>query len=293
MGYNDLRERARGNDRRLRVGVVCPEYLEIYKAMDEAGSLNFDFVLIGDAKITANLAKESGLSGFEVIAASDDQSAAAEAVRLADEGVIDLLMKGSVRTAVLMKEVLHDSDGIRGSGFLSHIAIFELPDGRFLGVTDGGLNINPTVAQKLEIVRNAVALFHRLGNPKPKVALLSGVEVQNPAIPSTIESARIMEMAGDGGIPDAVVEGPLAFDLAFNHAACRAKKYEGAIQGDADVMLVPEIVSGNILGKALNHAAGFASGGVIVGARKPIVLLSRSDRAEEKLNSLLLAGVVT
>ncbi len=291
MGYNDLKQRAKHLGRLLRVGVVCPEYLEIYKAMRKARDICFDFVLIGNQKIIGELSSESGFSDFETIPESDDESAAATAVRLAGENEIDLLMKGSVQTAILMKQVLHDSGALRGDGFLSHIAIFESPDGRFLGVTDGGLNINPTFEQKLEIVKNGARLFHRLGTKTPKIALLSGVEVQNPAIPSTIDAARITKAATNGSVPDSIVEGPMAFDLAFNLAACRAKHYEGKIQGDADIMVVPEIVSGNILGKTLNHAAGFASGGLVVGARKPIVLLSRSDRAEEKLNSLLLAGI--
>ena len=294
MGYRDLYELARMCPMRMRVGVVFPDYGEIFKALKRSEGLCFDFTLIGPAAEIRNRAREAGLSGFSVVDAADGEEAAARAVEIAGRGELELLMKGSVKTAVLMKAVLHAKNGIKAAdgALLSHVAVFESPDGRFLGVSDGGLNIAPTLAQKADIIRNAILLFHRLGVPTPKVAILSGVEVLTPSIPSTVDAADLAARALQGEFPGAVVEGPMAFDLAFNPAACKAKHYPGKIQGNADVLIVPEIVSGNVLGKALNHAAGYSSGGVIIGARIPIVLLSRSDRAEEKLNSLLLAGAL-
>ncbi|MBT3275349.1 MAG: phosphate butyryltransferase [Spirochaetales bacterium] len=292
MGYHDLVGLAASCKRRLRVGVVFPDYSEIFKALKKAEKLCFDFLLFGPDDTIQKYAEESGLEHYSIIEAVDGQEAAARAVEVAGTGRLDLLMKGSVRTAVLMSAVLHAANGIKGNSLLSHIAVFESPDGRFIGVTDGGLNIEPTVEQKADIIRNGIKLFHFLGVPKPHVAVLSGIETVNPAVLSTVDAAALTAMAENGAFPEAVVDGPMAFDLAFNPAACRIKHYAGKIQGNADILVVPEIVCGNVLGKALNHAAGYDSGGVIVGAKIPIVLLSRSDRAQEKFNSLLLAGAM-
>ena len=190
----------------------------------------------------------------------------------------------------MTRAVVWDRDGLRARRLLSHISVFEKPDGCFLAVTDGGLLINPTIDQKVEIVRNAIDFFHSLGYLKPRVALLSGVEVLNPAMPSTTEAAEISAMAVRGAFRSAIVEGPMAFDLAFSADACRAKQYGGRIRGDADILVVPDIVSGNILGKALGRAAGYPSGGLVFGATRPIVLLSRSDTAVEKINSFFLGA---
>ncbi len=290
MGYEDLLGLAKSCSRPLRVGVVFPDYEEIFRAVAVAADLCFEPILIGPESATRKKADEAGLRRYSLVPASDSESAAAAAVEIAGSGGMDLLMKGSVATATLMRAVLRSR--LRGDSLLSHVAVFESDDGRFIGVTDGGLNIQPTVEQKIDIINNAVTLFRHIGVGRPKVALLSGVEVLTPAIPSTVEAAELSALAEQGVFPSAVVEGPMAFDLAFNPAACRAKKYGGKIRGNADIMVVPEIVAGNILGKALNHAAGYASGGVIIGATIPIVLLSRSDRAQEKLNSLLLAGAL-
>lgn len=292
MGYRDLLELSKMRTDRLKVGVVYPDYAEVFKALKEAEPLCFDFILIGPGDAIRTHADAAEFSDYELIKANDSQSASEAAVALAGKGGMDLLMKGSVRTAVLMKAVLHAENGIRGDGLMSHMAVFESPDGRFIGVSDGGLMIEPDVEQKAAVVANAIEFFHHLGVPNPKIALLSGVEVVTPGIQSTVDADELARRADNGEFARAVVEGPMAFDLAFNPAACRAKHYSGQIQGDADVLIVPEIVSGNILGKTLNHAAGYASGGVILGATIPIVLLSRSDRAEEKLNSLLLASVM-
>ena len=292
MGFPDLLSLVKQREGKLRVAVVLPDYREIYKALQIADTLCFSFTLIGPDETMKRHLKNFDLKHCKTLHAGGDQEAAQLAVDMADRQEIDLLMKGSIKTAVLMKAVLEDRDGLRGASFLSHVAVFECPDGRFIGVTDGGLNILPTIDQKVKIIKNAATLFHQLGVPRPNIALLSGVEVLNPAIPSTVDAVKITEMAAEGTFPDAVVEGPLAFDLAYNRAASRAKRYTGQIQGNADIFVAPEIVSGNVLGKSLNHAAGFPSGGVVMGARIPIVLLSRSDRAAEKLNSLILAGVL-
>jgi phosphate butyryltransferase len=292
MAYRALLELARTCERTLRIGVVYPDYREVFRALKKAEDLCFSPVLIGPREAIDRAVSEIGLSKYTVEHAEDPESAARIAVELAVAGELELIMKGSVSTAILMSAVLHNNDGIKTGALLSHIAVFESADGRFLGVTDGGLNIQPTVEQKVDIIRNAVNLFHHIGVPCPRVALLSGVEIPSSKIPSTLEAVELTEMAVNGAFPDAIVEGPMAFDLAFNPAASRAKHYQGEIRGDADILIVPELVSGNILGKALNHAAGFASGGVVVGAKIPIVLLSRSDRAQEKLNSMLLAGAL-
>ena len=292
MGYKDLLGLAKTTPHTLRVGIVYPDYEEIYRAIALAAGLCFDPVFVGPAESIRRQAGLAGIEKYSVIDSETPEAAATLAVEIASRGEFDLLMKGSVSTAILMKAVLSIDPGIKTGRLLSHVAVFESPDGRFIGISDGGLNISPTVEQRGEIIQNAIELFHNIGFLVPRIALLSGVEILTPSIPSTIESAELAAMAHEGAFPEAIVEGPLSFDLAFNPAASRAKKYPGEIRGNADVLIVPEIVSGNVLGKALNHAASYDSGGVVIGAKIPIVLLSRSDRATEKLNSLLLAGAL-
>ena len=291
MGFNELRKILTNQIPRRKFGIAVarPDGREIYQAIKSAEVFGIVPIFVGVDRVIEEECARLGFSEYKVLAASGEVEAARKAVELVSSGDADLLMKGSLQTATLMKAVLDDRVGIRGEGLLSHVALFEQPDGRFLGITDGGLNIQPDLEQKIDILHNALLLFRRLGIRKPRVALLSGVEVLNPAIPSTVDAARIAALAVEGQFQEAIVEGPMAFDLAVSPEASKKKRYGGRIKGDADILVTPEIVSGNILGKSLSLAAGFPSGGVVVGARSPIVLLSRSDTKEQKLNSICIA----
>ncbi len=235
-------------------------------------------------------AKRFSLSDFDLVAAPTPELAAEKAIEAVRTGRADLLMKGKVPTSTLLRAVLKDKEGLRGSRLLSHIAVVELPKERFLAVTDGGLNICPSLQEKAVILENAVELFQSLGVDKPKVAVLSAVEQVNPDIPSTLDAALLAQMALRGQIKGAVVDGPLALDLAVSAQACKLKKVDTPIAGEADILLVPDLVSGNLLGKSLIYIAGYPSGGIVMGATCPIILLSRSDSAQEKLNSIILGA---
>ena len=290
VSFDRLREEVLSAGREIRVAVAQPEGEAVYEALAAVAPMGIRAVLVGPTGPIERSCEAHNLTPAAVIEAGGEVDTARRSVDAVSSGRADVLMKGAIRTAVIMKAVLNDHGGLRDHRLLSHVGIFEQPDGRLLGVTDGGLNIGPSLEQKIEILTNAVDAFRLYGIRRPKVALLSGIEVLNPAIPSTVDAAEIAGMAVRGEFPGVVVGGPMAFDLAFSPESCKKKGYWGKIQGDADIMIVPEIVSGNILGKTLNLAAGYPTGGIVVGANRPIVLLSRSDTAAEKTNSLTLAA---
>ena len=291
MSFTTLLEKVK-SEKAVTIAVVNPVKDEIYKALKEATDRGIcKLLLVGNGKIIEQQKKKYGIHSFESVEAPTDREAVLSAIHAIRGGKASCLMKGHISTSTLMKEVLNSEYGLKRDGLLSHIAIVEKPDGSFLGITDGGLNINPSLKDKVEIVKNAIFLFHKLGVEKPKVAILSAVEMVNPAIPSTIEASVLDLMGKRGQIKGAIVEGPLALDLAVSEKACDLKDVHAKITGNADILVVPDIVSGNVLGKALIYLAQFPSGGIVIGATVPIILLSRSDSSRDKFNSILL-GVI-
>jgi len=203
-------------------------------------------------------------------------------------------MKGRIRTGDLLHAVLDRAEGLREGRLLSDVLVAEHPlseEARLVGVTDGGVNVAPTLAQKREILANAVALFRRLGHPRPKVACLCAVETVTAAMPHTLEAQALAEANADGEFPDCVVSGPLALDNALSEDAARAKGIDHPVAGRADILLVPTIEAGNALGKAFTYLAKKPVAHVIVGAKAPVLIPSRVERAEDKLCSIAL-GVV-
>ncbi len=292
MSFKTLLQKVK-SQQAVTVAVVNPVKDEIYKALKEATDSGIcKFLLIGNEKIIKEQTQKHGIEEFELLRASTEREAVLSAIQAVKQKQASCLMKGHISTSTLMKEILNSEYGLKGQGLLSHIAIVEKPDGSFLGITDGGLNINPSLKEKIEIVKNAIFLFHKLGIEKPKVAILSAVEVVNPAIPSTLDASALDLMGKREQIKGAIVEGPLALDLAVSQKACELKDVHSKVTGDADILVVPDIVSGNVLGKALIYLAQFPSGGIVIGATVPIILLSRSDSSREKFNSILL-GVVS
>ncbi len=278
---------------KVTIAVANPVKDEIYKALKEAMDKNLcNLVLVGKREIVESQTESMGISNFELIEANSEEESVQLAIDVIHEGRASCLMKGHIPTALLMKEVLNTEHGLKRGGLLSHIVVIEKPDGSFFGITDGGLNINPTLKEKAEIINNAVFLFQKMGIETPKVAILSAVETVNPAIPSTIDASALSLMANRSQIKNAIVEGPLALDLSVSREACELKDVHTKIMGDADILVVPDIVSGNLLGKALIYIAKYPSGGIIMGAKVPIILLSRSDSSREKFNSILL-GVIS
>lgn len=214
-------------------------------------------------------------------------SAAVKSVFVKDSSV---LMKGHISTAVLLKAVLNEEYGLRTGNILSHVAAFEIEGyDRLIFITDAGMNIEPDLKQKAQIIRNAVSAARAVGVDKPVVAPLAAVEVVNPAMQATLDSAALSAMNRRGQIKDCIVDGPLALDNAISPIAAEHKGITGEGAGKADILLVPNIEAGNILYKSLIYFAKAKVGGIIAGAKAPIVLTSRADSAESKLYSLALA----
>lgn len=271
----------------LVIAVCGADGDEVYEALKSAQDRGLArFLLVGDPARCASLAAQHGLEPAGIVAAATDEEAAALAVGAVIDGRAQLLMKGLVSTPTLLKAVVGEKRLFEHGHLLSHVLVVQDPDGRLMGVTDGGMVPQPDLEQKAAIIANAVDLFHRLGVRAPKVAVLAANEKPNPRIPG---SADAFELKRRGEPAGCVVDGPLALDLALVPRAAVLKEYHGPIQGDADILVVHDISSGNHLGKALINLAGYPGGGMIVGARVPVILLSRSDNAAEKYNSIVLA----
>jgi phosphate butyryltransferase len=210
------------------------------------------------------------------------------------EGKADFLMKGLIDTAILLKAVLDKESGLRTESQLSHVMIYDLPTyHKLLFLTDGGMNISPTLEEKAKIIKNAIDAAHAMGMETVKVACIAAKEKVNDKMPATVDARALENMCKDGAFGvGAIVEGPLAFDIAVSKEAADVKGFKSEIAGDVDVLLVPNIEVGNGIGKALTYLANAQSAGVIMGASKPVVLVSRADTYEAKLNSIALGSVI-
>jgi len=279
----------------LRCAVVHPcDPESLAGALDAAQRGLIVPVLVGpagkirSAAITGNLS----LDGIELIDAPHSHAAAEQAAQMAARGEVEILMKGSLHTDELIHAVLQHKELATGRR-LSHVFRFDVPMyPKPLMVTDAALNIAPTLLEKVDIVRNAIDFAHIMGNPNPKVALLSAVETVTPAIPSTLDAAALCKMADRGQIKGAIVDGPLAFDNAISAHAAQVKQIVSPVAGDADILVAPDLESANMLAKQLEYMAGASSAGVVLGARVPIALTSRADGPASRMGSALLALLV-
>ena len=208
---------------------------------------------------------------------------AKEAVLAVRNNQADIIMKGSSDTKDLMKAVLDKDEGLRSGNLMSHIAVVEAM-GRFLLITDGGICINPSLEEKVEIIKNALPVAKALGIDKPKVAVLAAIEKVNPKMPETVDAKALEEMTWN----DCLVQGPLALDNAVSVESARIKGITGEVAGKADILLVPSVLAGNLLAKGILYFGGCAFGGLAAGASKPVCFLSRADNAETKFNTIAL-----
>jgi phosphate butyryltransferase len=250
-------------------------------------------VLIGDEKSTRAKAESLGLHELAAKAefVSVRDGAAARAVKMAREGSIDILMKGHLRTDQLLRPVLDKEHGLRNGGLLSDVAFFESSltgAAKLVGLTDGGLNVAPTLEQKKQIILNAIEMLHCLGNHRPKIAVMSAIEVVTEAVPSTVDAQALTQMGLAGEFGDAEVFGPLALDNALLHSAAKTKGIHSGVAGNADCLVVPSVEAGNLLGKALSVLAGLEFGHVVVGAKVPILIPSRVEDAQTKVNTIAM-----
>jgi len=282
---------------RKRVALAAAHERSVLEAVADAHAKGYiDAVLVGDIGKIEAIGREAGLdlSAFELVDARGDGDAAFKATDIVAAGDADILMKGYVHTDELLKAVLRREGGLRTGRLMSHVFVMEPPShGRFFLVSDGAMNIAPTLQQKVQILLNAVYIALVLGIEEPKVACLSAVETVNANIPGTVDAGALREMWEKGAFKSrCAVWGPLALDNAVSEEAARTKGIKGPVAGRADVLLVPNIESGNMLFKSMAYFGGSPLAGIVVGAKVPIVLTSRADSPESKLLSIALATYV-
>ena len=252
-------------------------------------------VLVGPREEIESVAKQSkiDISHLDLIDAEDDLDSATKAVALCRTGRCEALMKGSLHTDHFMHAVMDAQTGLRTDRRISHVFVLDVPTyPRTLLITDAAVNIYPTLDDKVDIVQNAIDLALSLGIDEPKVAVLSAVETVTPKITSTIDAAALCKMADRGQINGGIVDGPLAFDNAINLKAAQIKHIHSQVAGAADILVAPDLESGNMLAKQLEYLADAEAAGVVVGARVPVILTSRSDSAKTRLASCAVAALM-
>ncbi|WP_425449155.1 bifunctional enoyl-CoA hydratase/phosphate acetyltransferase [Dethiothermospora halolimnae] len=291
-----LLDRARGEESKRLVVASCQDE-EVLKAVVEAKELGIvEPILIGDIDKTKTIANESKLNidGFEMVNSESLEESAELAVKYVSSKKADFIMKGLIDTSILLKQVLNKEYGLRTDSLLSHVMVYEIPTyHKLLFLTDGGMNLYPDLDTKVKIVNNAVKVVKSLGNNEVKVAALAAKEKVNPKMQATVDGNELKNMCGEGKFEDGVIiDGPLALDLAVSKEACDIKGYNSKVAGDTDVLLVPNIETGNGIGKSLTYFANGKSAGVIMGASAPVVLVSRADTHEAKLNSIALGSLI-
>ena len=252
-------------------------------------------VLVGDAGIIHALADGIGwdIANLEIVDLTDEEDISDAAVALAASGAVKGIMKGHVHTDALMRAVVHRTSGLRTGRRISHVFHMTIPGrDKVLLITDGAVNVMPTVNTRMDIIRNAVDMAHALGNPKPRVAVLSGAEVVNPSMPSSVEGAQIVDRARKGEIDGCLIDGPFAFDLAVSPKAAKIKGVDSPVAGRADIVVVPNIEMGNGLFKMMVYFMSGLAAGVVMGAGVPIVLTSRADPPEARFAATLIAAII-
>ena len=293
----DLKAQAK-NQSKMTLVVAAAEDEDVLSAVMEAKTSNIiDAVLVGEQSSIEAIAKkiEFDLQDVTVVEASGLENIAETSVKLISEGKADFLMKGKIDTSILLKAVLNKDYGLRTDRLLSHVMVYEVPAyHKLLLMSDGGMNIAPNFEQKEDILRNAILVSRALGNQKTYVSCLAAKEKASDKMPATMDGQKLKDQSLDTAYgQDVYVEGPIAFDLAVSKEAATIKGYESPVVGETDILLVPTIEVGNGIGKTMTYMAGAESAGVIMGAKVPIVLVSRADSAETKFYSIALGSVIS
>ena len=293
---DDMLKKLKG-DKRVTLSVAAAHDEEVLLAIKSAVEMEIITpILIGEENKIREISKEINfdLSKFKIINKGTIEECAETAVKLVSSGEADFAMKGLLDTSVILKAVLNKEWGLRTDSLLSHVMVYEVPSyDKLLVTTDGGMNIEPDYDQKVKILKNAIEATKPLGLEHIKVACLAAKEKVNPKMQATTD-ARALQEAGERGEfgKDVTVEGPLAFDLAVSKEAAKVKGFKSKVSGETDIMLMPTIEVGNGIGKALTYFAGAKSAGIIMGAKAPIVLVSRADSHESKLYSIAYGALI-
>ncbi|HPL98279.1 MAG TPA: phosphate butyryltransferase [Bacillota bacterium] len=275
------------------IAVAVAQDPEVLSAVNAAKKLGIaEAILVGDREEIIKASEECGIDigTYEVIDIKDKNEASRKAVEMVSGGRAHIVMKGIVDTAIVLKAVLDENIGLRTGNVLSHVAVFEVPGyDRLFYVTDPAMILAPSLIQKKQIIENVVQVANALGNDNPKVAVLAAVEKVNPKMQATLDAAELVKMNESGELKGCVVGGPFALDNAISVEAARHKGVTHPVAGLADVLLVPFIEVGNVLYKSMVYYAGSKVAGILVGAKAPVVMTSRADSDEAKLNSIAIA----
>lgn len=289
--FNDVIKYAKERGPKI-ISVACSQDKEVLIAVDMAKKEGIaNAILVGDIEKTKEIAKELNidLDGYELIDEKDLAQASLKAVSLVSEGKADMVMKGLVDTSIILKAVLNKEVGLRTGNILSHVAVFDVKGyDRLFFITDAAMNLSPDLQGKKQIIENACVVAHALDIENPKVAAICAKEKVNPKMQDTVDAKGLEEMCANGDIKGCIVGGPFALDNAVSEEAAKHKGMSHPIAGKADILLAPDIEAGNILYKSLVFFSETKNAGVIVGAKAPIILTSRADSEETKLNSIAL-----
>ena len=290
--FSALIEILRNEPVKKRVAVVAAQDEHTLEAVIRAHKDRLvEPVLLGDKAGISEILKKFGAEDLAgaIIAVDDPSECAEKACEMAKAGEIDCIMKGKIETGALMKVLVNKEKGIRKAGVMSLLAVMESPNyHKIFGITDVGLLTYPDKEQKKAAIINAVGAFHALGIENPKVAILAAVEKVNPKMPETVEADEIKRE----GINGAIIEGPISYDLAMDPSSAAIKGYSSPVAGDADILVVPDIVSGNIAAKTITVIGGGRTGGTVLGALVPVLLVSRSATADDKYMSIVISALV-
>lgn len=289
--FAELLEAARGKGPK-RVAVAAGHQSEIMLAgLDAERAGLAEVTLVGDGDEIRRIAQSEGfdISRMEVVHRPQPKEAAYEVMRLVSQGQADIAMKGKVETSDFLRAALSKELGLRTGRLYTHVAAFQIPTfDRLIFISDAGVVVAPDLEQKVQIVQNAIFVAHALGISLPRVAILAATEVVNPKVPTTLDAANLSKMADRGQIQGGLVDGPLALDNAISPESARIKGIKSEVAGYADILITPDIEAGNVLAKAITYFAEGQMAGVVVGARCPLIVTSRSDARPAKLISLAL-----
>ena len=292
--FDEVQERVRSIREPYIVSVAAAEDKELLLAVKTAAELGFVRpVLTGDPKAVGEICADIGLKPLDILEAHGEEEAVAVAVKSVREGGAQVLMKGLVNTSIYMRGILNKEQGLRTGRLLSMMAVYEAPGyHKLVYCSDSGINVAPNLEQHNDILKNILLATKSIGLETPKVAALTANEMVDPKIQSTVDAAGLVEYVASGALgPDlsCIIEGPIAFDVAFDPHAAAHKKLDSKITGETDIVIFPNMEAGNIMGKSWIHLCRCRWAGIVLGATHPVILGSRADTPEIKLNSIALA----
>ena len=296
--FKSIIEHIQSSGIKKTAAIAAAQDQDVLSSAFEARKLGImDFVLVGDAEKIESILNELGSSpsDWEIIDEKDEAKAANIVAGMVYDKQVDMPVKGILHTSIYLKSLLNKERGLLADkALLSHVETFENTNtNKFLLVTDGVINVTPDYNDKIKIINNAVAFAHSLGIETPKVAVLAAVETVNPAMQECVDAAMLCKAADRGQIKGCEIDGPLALDLALSEEAAVTKGVKSAVAGNADILVVPSLVTGNILIKSIKYLAGFQSTGSMLGSKTPFIATSRSDSMQNKLNTIALSILQT